>query len=85
MRLSNRIRRLERETAADGISYRVVVSLAAGRLDVPPCIQILEAKAVLSPRPGFSMLDLSTKPRDLSLEEWTKLGGRLKMATDIYE
>ena len=35
MRLTNRIRRLERETVADGTSYRVVVSAYAARLDVP--------------------------------------------------
>jgi hypothetical protein len=75
VRLSNRIRRLERETAADGISYRVVVSLAARRLNIERCIQILEAKGMLPHRPGFSLLDLTTKPPDLSSEEWAELGG----------
>jgi hypothetical protein len=44
-------------------------------LDVPQCIQILEAKGVLSDQPGFSLLDLTKKPRDLSAEEWAELGG----------
>ena len=64
-----------RVTAADGISYRVVVSLAARKLDVSRCIQILEAEGVLSHRPGFSLVDLTRKPPDLSPEEWVESGG----------
>jgi hypothetical protein len=75
MRLANRIARLERETAADGISYRVVVSAAAQGLDVSRCIEILEAKGALSHRPGFSLANLLTKPPGLSSEEWAELGG----------
>lgn len=75
MRLANRVSRLERQNGTDGTSYRVVVSAAAGGLDVPRCIQILEARGVLSHQPGFSLVNLLTKPRDLSSEEWAALGG----------
>jgi hypothetical protein len=75
MRLANRIARLEQQNGTEGTSYRFVVSAAEKRLDVPGCIQILEAKGVLSNRPGFSLLDLTTKPCDLSSEEWAELGG----------
>jgi hypothetical protein len=75
VRLANRIDRLELQTGTDGNSYRVVVSAAAMGLDVPRCIQILEARGVLSHRPGFSLLDLMRRPLDLSQEEWAELGG----------
>ena len=75
MGIANRIARLERQNGTEGTSYRVVVSAADMGLDVPRCIQILEAKGLLSHRPGFSLVDLRTKPRDLSPEEWAELGG----------
>jgi hypothetical protein len=75
MRLGDRVAKLERHHGNDGTCYRVVVSAADMGLDVPRCIHMLEARGALAQQPGFSLLNLLTKPRDLTLGEWEELGG----------